>query len=86
MQKLVIIGGSNAFWEISELINDINHVQKKYEIIAVLDDSTKLIGKQYNNLIVEGPVEKAKDFPEDVKSTPFVGPPPPPSIPPDICA
>ena len=34
MQKLVIIGGSNAFWEISELIDDINKVQNKYKIIA----------------------------------------------------
>ena len=67
MQKLVNIGGSNAFWEISELIDDINKVQNKYEIIAVLDDSPQLIGKQYNDLIVEGPVEKAKDFPNDVK-------------------
>ena len=67
MQKLVIIGGSNAFWEISELIDDINKIQKKYEIIAVLDDSPQLIGKQYNNLVVEGPVEKARDFPSDVK-------------------
>jgi len=67
MQKLVVIGGSNAFWEISELIDDINKIHKKYEIIAVLDDSPQLIGKQYNDLIVEGPVEKAKDFPDDVK-------------------
>jgi sugar O-acyltransferase (sialic acid O-acetyltransferase NeuD family) len=67
MQKLVIIGGSNAFWEISELIDDINKVQNKYKIIAVLDDNPQLIGKKYNKLKVEGLVEKAKDFPNDVK-------------------
>lgn len=67
MQKLVIIGGSNAFWEITELIDDINKVKKTYEIIAVLDDNLQLIGKQYNNLIVDGPVDIAKKFPEDVK-------------------
>ena len=47
MQKLVIIGGSNAFWEISELIQDINKIENRYEIIAVLDDNPGLIGNKY---------------------------------------
>jgi sugar O-acyltransferase (sialic acid O-acetyltransferase NeuD family) len=67
MQKLVIIGGSNAFWEISELIQDINKIENRYEIIAVLDDNTGLIGNKFNNLIVDGPIEKVKDFDNDVK-------------------
>jgi sugar O-acyltransferase (sialic acid O-acetyltransferase NeuD family) len=67
MQKLVIIGGSNAFWEIHELIKDINYTQNKYEIIGVLDDSPLLQGKKYNNLIVNGPIEKVKQFKDDVK-------------------
>lgn len=66
MQKLVIIGGSNAFWEISELIGDINQVKPQYEIIAVLDDSPALIGKKYGTLTVEGPIEKAKNFDQEV--------------------
>lgn len=67
MQKLVIIGGSNAFWEISELIQDINKIENRYEIIAVLDDNPGLIGIKFNNLIVDGPIEKVKDFDDDVK-------------------
>jgi acetyltransferase-like isoleucine patch superfamily enzyme len=67
MQKLVIIGGSNAFWEISELIEDINEISLKYKIVGVLDDSPSLIGKVYNDLIVDGPLEKAKNFEDDVK-------------------
>lgn len=66
MQQLVIIGGSNAFWEISELISDINQIEPQYEIIAVLDDSPELIGKNYGTLIVEGPIEKAKDYCREV--------------------
>lgn len=67
MQKLVILGGGNAFWEISELINDINVAENKYEIISVLDDNKEIIGKKLNEIFVDGPLEKAKDFPEDVK-------------------
>lgn|GEM_PF-407050 len=67
MQKLVIIGGSHAFWEISELIADINAVKPKYEIIGVLDDSPSLQGLSYNDLVVEGPIDKAKEYSADVK-------------------
>ena len=67
MQKLVIIGGSNAFWEISELINDINSVKEQFEIIAVLDDNKDIWGKKFLNLSVDGPVEKVHDFEDDVK-------------------
>ena len=67
MQKLVIIGGSYAFWEIFEIIQDINLKQPTYEIIAVLDDNPSLQGLKYNNLVVEGPIEKARDYSDDVK-------------------
>lgn len=67
MQKLIILGGSNAFWEIIELINDINQTQKKYDVIGILDDNTLLHGKKFNGIIVDGPLEKATQFAEDVK-------------------
>jgi acetyltransferase-like isoleucine patch superfamily enzyme len=67
IQKLVIIGGSHAYWEIKELIDDINKLEMQYEVIAILDDSDSLIGKNYNGIVVSGPVENAKNFPEDVK-------------------
>ncbi|MES2330143.1 MAG: hypothetical protein V4539_11115 [Bacteroidota bacterium] len=67
MQKIVIIGGSHAFWEIDELIKDINAIVPTYQIIDVLDDNTSLHGKNYNSLIVKGPVELAGNYPNDVK-------------------
>lgn len=67
MQKIVIIGGSHAFWEISELINDINRIKPSFEIIAVLDDSPLLQNKTYGTLTVKGPIEKAKEYSDDVK-------------------
>ena len=67
MQKIVIIGGSNAFWEIDELVNDINAINPTYEIIGVLDDNPNFYGKHFNNLILDGPLEKVKLFNDDVK-------------------
>lgn len=67
IQQLVIIGGSHAFWEINELINDINDIELTYEIIAILDDNINLIGNVYNGIKVSGPIEKAIDYPNDIK-------------------
>lgn len=67
MIKLVIIGGSHAFWEINELIQDINKVKPTYEIIDVLDDSSDLQGKNYNGLVVKGPIDLAREYDQDVK-------------------
>lgn len=66
IKEIVILGASNAFWEISELISDINAVSQQYKIIAVLDDNPNLIGKQLGEFKVDGPLEKAKDYPENV--------------------
>lgn len=63
--RVVIIGASNAFWEISELIDDINEQQPTYEIIDVLDDN--LIGKSLDKHIVKGPIELASGYDDDVK-------------------
>ena len=65
--KLVIIGGSNAYWEIKELINDINQVSARYQIIGILDDNEVLIGKSYDGIVINGPIDLAKKYPEDVK-------------------
>lgn len=66
ISKIVMIGGSNAFWEIIELINDINEVNPRYEVIAILDDNPELHGKNLNGLIVDGPISKARNFSDDV--------------------
>lgn len=67
MQKIVIIGGSHAYWEIKELISDINSVKNTYEVIGVLDDDKSLIGKKYDGITVDGPIDKATEYGEDVK-------------------
>ncbi len=67
MQKLVIIGGSHAFWEISELISDINAIKPAYQVIGVYDDNSDLWGKNYGQLMVDGPIEKVKELSQDIK-------------------
>tara|TARA_R110001632_G_scaffold63318_2_gene151357 strand:+ start:10500 stop:11210 length:711 start_codon:yes stop_codon:yes gene_type:complete len=73
MQELVIIGGSNAFWEISELIKDINSVKKMYKIVGVLDDNENLWGKKFENIYVDGPIEKAHTYNSSVKFVLAIG-------------
>jgi UDP-3-O-[3-hydroxymyristoyl] glucosamine N-acyltransferase len=67
MQKLAILGASHAFWEISDLINDINAIQPTYEIIAVYDDNSSLWGKKYGSLTAEGPLTNVHSLPKEVK-------------------
>ena len=73
MQELVIIGGSNAFWEINELIKNINSVKKTYKIVGVLDDNKDLWGKQFEDLKVDGPIEKVENYNNDVKFVLAIG-------------
>lgn len=66
--KLVIIGASTAFLEIYDLIVDINENEKKhgrnkkYEIVALLDDNVSLHGKKILEIPVVGSIDKASEF------------------------
>ena len=64
LQPLVFLGASTAFQEISELINDLNRVQERYEIIAVLDDNTHLHGSDLGNVPVVGSLEMVHQYSE----------------------
>ncbi len=67
MQEIVIIGGGYAFWEIHELIEDINEKSPRYKVIGILDDNTALHGTSLKEIPVLGPVAKAKTLPASVK-------------------
>ena len=67
MDEIVIIGAGNAFWEISELIDDINAITPKYKIIGVLDDNKSMNGKTLGEVKVIGAIDRAKDFDKKVK-------------------
>ena len=50
------------------MINDINKSENKFNIISILDDNDEIIGKEFNNIKVKGPIrEEIKSFSKDVK-------------------
>jgi len=55
---LVFIGAGDSYWEVYDLINDINTIKPKYKIIAILDDNINLIGQKFNGVNVLGPIFK----------------------------
>jgi sugar O-acyltransferase (sialic acid O-acetyltransferase NeuD family) len=63
-KKLVFLGASTGFEEISNLIYDINDLDDKYEIVALLDDNPEKHGQTLHGIPIEGPLEKAHEYPE----------------------
>lgn len=55
-KKIVFLGASTAFFEISEIIRQINLISPTYEIITILDDNKDLIGKVMLGIQVSGPL------------------------------
>jgi acetyltransferase EpsM len=61
---IVFLGASTAFYEISEIIRQINNIKYTYNILTILDDNHELHGKKMNEIAVSGPlsdVSKYKD-------------------------
>lgn len=67
VQPLVVLGASNAFWEIHELVRDINARADRYEIVGILDDDDSTWGRALGGAPVSGPLEEAGEFPDDVR-------------------
>lgn len=64
--KLVILGGGIGAIEVRGIIDDINNIQGKYEIVGVLDDNPNLNGASIENIPVLGPLANAQTF-KDVR-------------------
>lgn len=60
--NLIIIGAGDAFYEINDLVNDINKVKLKYKIIGILDDNKILHNTYKNGIKVLGGLELAKNL------------------------
>ena len=72
--QLVILGAGYAYWEIFDLVLDINAKgEEQFEIIAALDDNQAQWGKDFDGVPVDGPLEKAHEFAEDVKFVLAIG-------------
>ena len=62
IQKIVFLGASTAFHEVSEIILAINKVKPTYEIVAILDDNKDLIGQSMRGIPVVGPLSDAINY------------------------
>lgn len=61
--EIVFLGGGTAFYEVYEIICRVNLIQKKYKIIAILDDNVELHGRQLNGILIAGKLEKVIEYP-----------------------
>jgi serine acetyltransferase len=66
-RPLVILGGGSGFWELSELVADINRAEPRFRIVGVLDDAVDLWGTDLAGVPVSGPLEKAREYPSVVR-------------------
>lgn len=60
MNDIVIIGAGGFGREVAFLIEDINKVEKKWNIIGFIDDNKEIIGKEINGYKVIGDIEWLK--------------------------
>ena len=66
IQKLIVIGASNALREVKGIVAAINLVQPTYEIIGALDDAEHLLGTEVAEVPVLGPLRMATTLPNEV--------------------
>lgn len=66
IQRLVVIGASNALREVKGIVAAINFAQPTYEIIGALDDSEVLLGTEVAGVPVMGPLSMAASLPNDL--------------------
>ena len=62
VKKIVFLGASTAFYEVSEIIHVINLKEKTYELIAILDDNIEMHGKLMRGIKVEGPLSITTNY------------------------
>jgi sugar O-acyltransferase (sialic acid O-acetyltransferase NeuD family) len=63
-RPVLFLGASTAFFEIQEIIHDINRVEPSHQIVGVLDDDPERHGTQVDGVPVLGPLELARDHPD----------------------
>ena len=64
VKKIVFLGASTAFYEVSEIIRKINIIKETYEILTILDDNTDLHGKFLRGVEVSGPLSDVTMYPD----------------------
>ena len=65
VKKLVVLGAT-SYSEVAGIIYDINQIEEKYEVIAILDDNVELHGTKFEGIEVKGNLELVHDFTGDI--------------------
>lgn len=65
MKKVVLIGAT-PYYEVSQIINDINSINQTFDVIGILDDNESMHGRIICGTKVLGSVNMASSFPDDV--------------------
>jgi sugar O-acyltransferase (sialic acid O-acetyltransferase NeuD family) len=73
VQKLIIIGASNALSEVKGIIFAINHVRPTFEIVGALDDDLNLSGALVDGVPVIGTLSTATGVSEDISFVYAIG-------------
>jgi sugar O-acyltransferase (sialic acid O-acetyltransferase NeuD family) len=64
LQPLVFLGASTAFSEISEIVRDLNRIEERFDIIAILDDNVQMHGTVMQGVPVTGNLELVHQYPD----------------------
>ena len=64
VRDIVFLGASTAFKEISEVIRDLNRVEERYRVVALLDDNEALHGTSIDGVPVAGPLAAIDRYPD----------------------
>lgn len=62
MKKIIILGTGGNCIDILDSINEINFINRTYEVIGFLDDDLNKIGMEYYGIKVLGTLSQAKEF------------------------
>lgn len=73
MRKVVVIGAGGFGREVIEIFNDLNKIEKNWNILGFIDETPALQGKKVNNLPVLGDLEWIKKNKNDVECVVAIG-------------
>jgi sugar O-acyltransferase (sialic acid O-acetyltransferase NeuD family) len=62
MEDLIILGAGGTSRDIADTVDDINRVERRWNLLGFLDDDVAKIGKMVVGLPVLGPIDCAKQY------------------------
>jgi len=63
LKDIIIVGAGGTGREVATVIDEINNLERKWNLLGFLDDDTEKYRKEYNGYPVLGPVNTATNYP-----------------------